>query len=158
MDTPWSDGTAALPEGEEEPASKVAVAAESSSTTVEDTWCRCRRRFVVNGDIFSAIVSLLLPLSITEADEGPVDKEAPPVEVGVKATTAAVSMLTTSVASVKTAAEKNVRLFVRFVFVAFVTLLLLFPQPRARRHLFLLVSFMVESDLIFALLLSFFKL
>ena len=183
MDTPRSDAAGALEDDEDddELASKVAVVlVESSSTTVEETdptacchaWrlCCCRRFVDNNGDIFIATVSLLWLLSRIEDDTGPVDNAALPLEFGVKATTAAVSIVATSVASVKTAVENRIR-FVRLVLViglailqSLLALLLLqllvllvllqlllllsvLPQSRARRDLFLLVSNIIDNFL-----------
>ena len=66
------------------------------------------------GDIFIATVSLLLLLSITGEDTGPVDSEALPPVFGVKAATDAVSIVITNVANARTAADNSV-LFVRLV-------------------------------------------
>lgn len=155
MDTPRSDAAGAV--GDDALASKVAV--ESSSTTVKETdptaccrtWRICCRRFVDSGDIFIATVSLLLLLSRIEEDTGPVDNAALPLEFGVNATTAAVSIVATSVANVKTAVVNRMR-FVRLVLVVIallqlLLLLSLLPQSRARRDLFLLVSNIISSAL-----------
>jgi hypothetical protein len=145
MDTPRSDAAGA--EGDKALASKVEVEVESPSTTVEETDpCRRRRRFVVNGEIFNA-VSLLFLLSIIEEDTGLV---ALPLKFGVKATTAAGSIATTSEASVRAAAENNFLFVSPFLFIQ-TKLLLLFlaalSASRARRDLFFLVSIITSSTL-----------
>jgi len=107
----------------------VTVVVESSSIfiAVEETtedepatcWRACRRLFD-DGYILVARFSILLLLLL--------DKGALAIDVGVKATTAALSkvlQLTTNVVNAKTAAEKSLRLDPFVLLFAFVLLLLL---------------------------------
>mmetsp|Transcript_15237 Transcript_15237/g.38374 ORF Transcript_15237/g.38374 Transcript_15237/m.38374 type:complete len:120 (+) Transcript_15237:740-1099(+) len=84
-----------------------------------------------------------------EEETGPVDNEAGPTELGVKATTAELSTVMASVANVKTAADNRFRLgrFINAEQLLWRLILAAESRSRTRRDLFLLlVSNIVVSS------------